>query len=383
MSKIPKFLADFMAEEKKAVLLENLGEGAVGKVYPGDPGLAFSLGGGFAGGKLNVLAGESGTGKSTLAQKLSASLQAADEDAFVFIFDTEYALDDEDKKARLQRLGLGKNTFVLSSNDPNKIFKMLSAIDTNLKAGKIKIAAIVYDSLGSLQDSTANAKMEKGDVEGAAQSFGGQAKLLGTILKRLISVASENGVTVFLVQHAMVNMDIMTSQSRPWIITGGQKLRYLAATMMLMTNIQRKDAGIVGEGDSVDKSDKDTVLSGKMIRYTCVKSRYCVEGRKVDAALNFENGEFVQTHASLARVAKLTKVAYPPAGKGTGWLAVRVGSQERQFYGEPKFIAALQEDASLSKNVLEQVLQREASSMGTEATDTPFDLRDAGLDLEA
>lgn len=373
MSKIPSFLQDLLDEEKKATLLSNLGDDCEdGAIHPQDPSLAFALGGGFAKDRINVLAGPSGTGKSFLALQTAASLQSKDPDKWVFIVDTEYNLQTKDQQARLVKMGLNPNrTFIYSSNEIDKVFGFITKIEKSLKEGKLNLAALVYDSLGGLADKTSEDKLSQGEVEGASHSFGGHAKILSAVLKVILRVAAEHNVTVMLIQHAMVQMDPNKAKGSPWIITGGQKLKFLSNVMVLLENIERKDAGIKGDGESVENGDKDFVRTGKLVRFSVIKSRFCPEGRKAEVAFNFADCSIVQKEKSLFNVACLTGVVYHPEGQGNSWWAFKnENGEEVKAYGQTKLMSLLSEPSNY-KLIEEAVL---GSKYDESSNNLPFEL---------
>jgi hypothetical protein len=73
---------------------------------------------------------------------------------------------------------------------------------------------------------------------------------------------------------------------------------------------------------------------------------------------------------------------YTPAGESTTWLAVKVNGQEKKFYGEKKLAAAIKDDAVLAQSLLDQILSKEATFIGTtEEEAVPFDLSNNGLEI--
>jgi len=285
----------------KAVITERLaGEETL---YAGDPALQWGTGG-VVRGKCNLVYGPSGSGKTGLCL-IWAGEEQKRTGGWVVIFDSEYAHSAESPAALLRYRMAGIDTdklIVLSSNEPDVLFGNLGDLEADIKNKKIpfNVSAIIVDSWGGVQGATAKTKIEEGDVVGAGNSFGGNAKLMGPILQHLLRLSAENAITMLFVQHTMMNMD----QYGPrYLLIGGQKLRFLCHGILFVESVEAKDASLLS-GDEASVDNKFTVARiGKKIRFRCEKSRLVVEGRKGEFWMNFEDLKFARPGESLYNLA--------------------------------------------------------------------------------
>lgn len=315
-----------------------------------EPFLEWAIGGGFFRGRLNVLAGPSGSGKSFLATLAAGKLQQAIPDSIVIIKDIEHYYNMPERVSRLRKFGLDlERTAIFSSNKVDEVFSSLQAIEDGLKAGEGKIAAIVIDSLGGLQDNQALKKIADGSVEDASNRFGGSAKIIGTLVKFLNDLAAKYDVTVFLIQHAIEDMDFQKTGNK-WIVTGGQKLKFQAECMLLTETVKAKETQVDSTGNVIEHKERDMlVATGKTIRAKVLKSRGTMEGKVAEFMADFESCKIIRQDKSLFALASKLGVIYHPVSQDTGranaqWWAFQVDGKEQKYHGEEKTLKALRED---------------------------------------
>jgi RecA/RadA recombinase len=283
----------------KAVIAERLaGEETL---YMGDPALQWGMGG-IVRGKCNLVYGPSGSGKTGLVL-IWAGEEQKRTGGWVIIFDSEYAHSSDSPAAlkRYRQAGIDTDKLiVLSSNEPNVLFGNLGELEKDIKKGDLNVAAIIVDSWGGVQGETAKKKLEEGDVSGAGNSYGGNAKLMGPILQHLLRLSAENAITMLFVQHTMMNM---AEYGPRYLLIGGQKLRFLVHGILFVESIQAKDASLL-DGEVASKDNEFTTARiGKKIRFRCEKSRMVVEGRKGEFWMDFENLRFARPGESLYNLA--------------------------------------------------------------------------------
>lgn len=311
-----------------------------------DPSLNWALCGGFPRNRLIVLAGDSGSGKTTMGIKHLAQIQKEDKDAIVFIIDTEFYLKDKPERVkRLQKMGLDlSRVLILYTNEPSEVFSVLPKIEQEMKNGA-PIRGGIVDSLGGVSPKAQEDRIEAGEVEKAGNQYGGTAKMIASTVKLMVRIAAESQCTIFAVQHAMDDMS--QSYGRPKkIIKGGQTLRLLSDVMILFSSINAKDSKIDLNGEVANTKTKAFI--GKKIRAKVDKCRDGVEGRCAEFTVNFVDGEVMFKERSLWEVAKTIGVVYHPVNESGAenkmmWNYM-VGNEEKSIRGEPKGIESLADD---------------------------------------
>lgn len=377
----PAFLTKMLGDLNCACIASQVSSSIQTKVQVGDPFLDWALGGGIALNRLNVLAGQSGSGKSFLCALLAAAIQRiSGPDAYVIWLDTEYFLHDQpDRISRLAKLGIDLDRLIiLSSNQPDVVFSRLDDLENEMKSGGIRVCCTITDSLGSLEDQHAAKKFAEGEIEDAANKFGGNAKLIGALVKKLTRMSAENKMTTLLVQHAIVQQGDGQSKGPPkYIVTGGSKLRLLSDLMILSETVERKDALLNQDNSSVEFSDKGVVAAGKTIRVKVLKSRFCMEGRVAEFKVNFDTCQIVRTEDSLVELAKLVGVLVHPVNPETGkenslWWTFK--GREKKYQGEKNVLLALQQDKSLFQEIVQECLNVKDVPQGYNPADVTIDV---------
>jgi RecA/RadA recombinase len=353
--------------KRKEVVRKLSGQGLL---YAGDPALQWGIGG-WARAKLNLMYGPEKSGKSTILLKAAAEEQKKT-GGIVVIFDSEYAYDafnhvnddgtpTEDNvriRSRMQKMGLDTDkVYVFCSNIPNVLFENIGLIEKALKSGEEEICSIIVDSLGALQSDAAREKIEKGDLVGASNSYGGIAKIIAQISLTMTRLVNEYGVTGFMVQHCIQNMDMYGDK---WILLGGQKLRYMMHNIVFVESVKAKDAGLLADGTTTGEN-ADGIRVGKKIRFKCEKSRNVVEGRKGEFWFNFENGEFAKPEVSLFELATSLKIIDHPVKDGKVnkmWWEYPVGAPTPiRFQGGKACIEMLSKDKDLFNAVFNDCMK--------------------------
>jgi hypothetical protein len=285
---------------------------------------------------------------------------------------------------RYKKAGIDTDKLIVSSsNEVDVLFGDLGGLEADIRKGDLNVSAIIVDSWGGVQGEAAKKKILEGEVAAAGNSFGGNAKLMGPILQHLLRVSAENAVTMFFVQHCMMNMD----QYGPrYLLLGGQKLRFLCHNIVFVESVSAKDASLL-EGDQASENNDFAVRIGKKIRFRCEKSRQVVEGRKGEFWMDFESLRFARPGDSLYNLAsslgvidnctqpdletsgankgkqKLDKDGIPLTKEVKGWYEFPVGvPNPHKFHGPDAAIKALDADQKLYNEVF-------AACMSSKKTD--------------
>jgi RecA/RadA recombinase len=279
--------------------------------YCGDPSLHWAIGG-YMRARLNLLWGPTKSGKSTFALMWAAQEQKKT-GGYVIIYDSEYNLEESNPatRTRLEAVGLDPDkVIIISSNSMNELFFGLSDLEADIKAEKLKVAAILVDSWGGVAVESAIKKIADNEISDAGNSFGGNAKFISPLIQFFLRLAGEYAITCFFVQHCMMNMD---QYGKKYLLIGGQKLRYLVHSSTFLEGVEAKDTRMDSSGHVIGQKEVDDfVATGKMIRAYCDKSRQVVEGRKVEFWVDFEKAQFAKSEWSLFSLAeRLGIVGHP------------------------------------------------------------------------
>lgn len=383
MKKAPAFFTKLGKNLDTAVLASEIAMMDVNNVIKlPDPGLNWATGL-IPSDRITVLAGDSGSGKTFLAcLMLGILMQQRPDDYAVFLDIERYFWNKPERVKRLTQFGVDLDRLkIISTNMVNEVFESLGEIERGLKenresGGNGGLCAIIVDSLGGLRTEADEKKFEEEGAEAAANKFGGMAKIFGPVVKKLLAISADNNVASILIQHAIEEQGKGGPAGAPpkKIITGGQKLRYHADVMMMMQNVERKDAGLTGDNNNIAVSDKDAVKVGKTIRAQVVKSRSTVEGKTVEYQANFDTCQLVNTHKSLFNLAKKLGIVYHPVGASgkpaIQWYAFKDQSgKEHKFHGQDETAEAFNKDQKLFDLVEQMCLTAKISPVSDEGAE--------------
>ena len=344
----------------RAVNAAAVAKGKSDSIAPtGDPALDWSLGGGWAKNRLNLIYGPSKSGKSLIAMK-GAVDQQKEKGGDIVIFDSEYYFDDPAAVQRLADIGADLDkVHIISSNQLGTLFGNIADLEVDLKEKNIDIAAIIIDSLGGIQVGNAENKILKGETDEAGDAGRGNAKYLNPVLGFVLRLCAENKVTGFVVQHCIVNQE---QYGQKYLLTGGERLKFLSNTIIFVEGSTAKDSVLVGDEMRVDKDikieqAKELAMTGKKILARCEKTRNTTENKKVEFFLNLKEAKFARPEESLFNLAKRLGVVYHPqkdnGGESIAYWEFRKGtSAPMRFHGEAKTLEAL-EDKGLYRDVYE------------------------------
>ena len=394
MGKKPSFMKAILQdnEEQRKQITKSLDGERFG--YMGDPSLDWSCGGYMRGG-MNLFYGPSKSGKSTLALIYAGQEYKKKEGVIVYI-DTENALDDPYEcdengelsagalktRKRIEIAGIPLDYFLLiKSNRASQIFSPLAKMEPDLKKDPKCVAALIVDSWEGIQSTQTSAKVDSGKADEAGNSFGGNAKTINPIIKRLVEMNVSYGLTVFGVTHVRANMD----QYGPrWILPGGQTFVHLHNMIMLIEASETKNNSLLF-GDVEGNSKSDTALKvGKLVRFKCDKSRRNVEGRTGEFFMNFHEMKFAKPEESLFNLAVRLGIVVHPINPDTGkenklwWQYPAVAESPIKWQGVKGATTALSDSKELYDELWKQC-QESGNTRGTDVDlgDTSY-VTDAG-----
>lgn len=324
MAKLPSYFSNLVKAENAAVAASLLDAKKNTLVSTDSYTIDWATKGGFARGELTLLFGTPAAGKSTLMLKMLAKEQAAFPDKVAVLIDTEYSFDAN----RAKQLGVDTTRLIIfQSNVFEKAVAPLAKIMDDIIKDK-SVCFVGLDSVKGFQSINEQSAMNEGNVDSAANAYGGISKSINPAVKILLRLACESGCMVILCNHANMNMDARTSKFYPYILTGGQLLKHLCSTVVFMDKVDGKKAKIFAAGmTSVNDSE---VAIGSIVRCKVTKSRRTVEGKVAEIYWNLENGEFQNKEEELIRLGEALgaiKVEGRTLYIGTGATAMKLGAR--------------------------------------------------------
>ena len=230
-------------------------------------------------GKVTVLAGESGSGKSYIAAG-NIVKNAQDQGIFVILIDTENALDEvwlqalkvdtSDKK--LLKLSLSMVDDVARTvSDFMKLYKDQHADD---KEGAPKVLFVI-DSLGMLLTPTDVNQFEAGEMKG---DLGRKPKALTALVRNCVNMFGSWNVGLIATNHTYASQDMFNPDDK---ISGGQGFIYASSIVIAMKKLKLKEDA---------KGNKITDVRG--IRAACkvMKTRFAKPFESVQVKIPWDTG---------------------------------------------------------------------------------------------
>jgi recombination protein RecA len=230
-------------------------------------------------GKVTVLAGESGSGKSFIASG-NIVKEAQKQGIYVILIDSENALDqswlealgvDTDEK-KLLRLSLSMVDDVARTvSDFMKGYKEAHEDDKE-NAPKV---LIVIDSLGMLLTPTDRDQFEKGEMKG---DLGRKPKALTALVRNCVNMFGSWNVGLIATNHTYASQDMFDPDDK---ISGGQGFIYASSIVIAMKKLKLKED---------EKGNKVTDIRG--IRAACkvMKTRFSKPFESVQVKIPYETG---------------------------------------------------------------------------------------------
>ena len=230
-------------------------------------------------GKVSVLAGESGAGKSYIASG-NIIKNAQDQGIFVILVDSENALDE----AWLKALGVDtdeKKLLKLSLSMVDDVAKTVSEFMKEYKAehaenreGAPKVLFVI-DSLGMLLTPTDVDQFQKGEMKG---DLGRKPKALTALVRNCVNMFGSWNVGLIATNHTYASQDMFDPDDK---ISGGQGFIYASSIVVAMKKLKLKED---------EAGNKVTDVRG--IRAACkvMKTRYAKPFEGVQVKIPYETG---------------------------------------------------------------------------------------------
>lgn len=231
-------------------------------------------------GKVTVLAGESGSGKSFLASG-NIIRNAQEQGIFVVLIDTENALDEswlhalnvdtsEDKLLKLNMAMIDDVAKVISD-----FVKEYKADYGDIPHDERPKILFVVDSLGMLMTPTDVDQFNKGDLKG---DMGRKPKALTALVRNCVNMFAEYNMGLLATNHTYASQDMFDPDDK---ISGGQGFVYASSIVVAMNKLKLKKD---------DTGAKTATVQG--IRSICkiMKTRYSKPFEKVEIEIPYERG---------------------------------------------------------------------------------------------
>ena len=230
-------------------------------------------------GKVSVLAGESGAGKSYIASG-NIIKNAQDQGIFVILIDSENALDEQ----WLQALKVDtdeKKLLKLSLSMIDDVAKTVSEFMKSYKdehaenrEGAPKVLFVI-DSLGMLLTPTDVDQFNKGDMKG---DMGRKPKALTSLVRNTVNMIGSHNVGLVCTNHTYASQDMFDPDDK---ISGGQGFIYASSIVVAMKKLKLKE-----DEDGNKVSDVRGIRAGCKV----MKTRYAKPFEGVQVKIPYETG---------------------------------------------------------------------------------------------
>lgn len=252
-------------------------------VSTGNYGLNYLLSGNFYHGipmgKVVMLAGESGSGKSYIASG-NIVKNAQEQGIFVVIIDTENALDEQ----WLHNLGVDtspekllKLNMAMIDDISKTIFSFVDEYKTNymdLPIAERPKVLFVVDSLGMALSSTSVEQAQAGSLRG---DLGIKPKQLKALVSNCVNMFGQYGFTLLGTQHTYMAQDKYSDDT----VAGGAGFVYAASMVVTMQKLKLKE-----------DEDGNKITEVRGIRSSCkvVKTRYAKPFESIKINIPYDTG---------------------------------------------------------------------------------------------
>ena len=230
-------------------------------------------------GKVTVLAGESGAGKSYIASG-NIIKNAQEQGIFVILIDTENALDEKWLQAlkvdtsedKLLKLSMSMVDDVAKT--VSEFMKGYKEQHADNKEGAPKVLFVI-DSLGMMLTPTDVNQFEAGDMKG---DLGRKPKALTALVRNCVNMFGSWNVGLIATNHTYASQDMFDPDDK---ISGGQGFIYASSIVVAMKKLKLKED---------EAGNKVTDVRG--IRAACkvMKTRYAKPFEGVQVKIPYETG---------------------------------------------------------------------------------------------
>ncbi len=240
------------------------------------------LGGGFPIGKIVLLTGSPGGGKSTLAANAIGSLHRQYENAIAFYLDAEQSMT----KKRLSQLGADPERTILISQDltVEKISDIIVKIVSWKKSQRSKIVEdipmfIVWDS------ESATMTEKQLDASDPSKVLGQKAQMLSLMIPRLANIANKERMSFLIIGQLRDKVDL-----NPYAPKGGD-LRGLGDKKITGGNVMKYHPFQIIHVKPKEEIDPAAYgFAGTVSEVKVIKNKLFTPNIKIDIVLDYMKG---------------------------------------------------------------------------------------------
>lgn len=230
---------------------------------------------GIALGKVSILAGETGSGKSLLSANVIKNAQ--DQGIFVILIDTENALDE----SWLREFQVDTSEEKLLKLNMAMVDDVARAISEYVKEYKElpederPEILFVIDSLGMLLVEAQTSQFERGELKG---DFGHKPRALKALITNCVNMFGNLGIGMLCTNHTYASQDMFNPDD---VVSGGAGPVYAASALVAMRKGKLKED---------EDGDKTTEVAGIRAMCKIMKTRYNKPFESVQLKIPYSGG---------------------------------------------------------------------------------------------
>jgi RecA/RadA recombinase len=275
--------------------------------------------GGIPLGKVSILAGQSGSGKSFLASG-NITANAQKQDVFVVLIDTENALDEK----WLHALDVDTSDEKLLKLNMAMIDEVAKLISDFMKDYKTRYGVLdeaerprvlfVIDSLGMLMTPTDVNQFEAGDLKG---DMGRKPRALGALVRNCVNMFGEYDVGLVCTNHSYASQDMFNPDD---VVSGGQGQIFASSIVVATRKLKLKE-------DEMGNKLTGGEVSGIRAQCKIMKTRFNKPFEQVEIKIPYDRG--MDPYSGLYDLFVQKKLLVK---EGNKWVYTKLdGTQIKQF----------------------------------------------------
>ena len=339
------------------------------------PSLNWALGnGGLVEGKLAVMYGPESGGKSLLGILTLIEIQKKYPKGYCLLFDAEFSFNKE----WFIKLGGDPNRLIVrQTNDPVQIFDYWYGDLKALLQDGLPLKGIMLDSVRSIVYPKDIKEVSTKQIQG-----GTGAAYLPNVLKQIVPIIREFGITTIFIQQVSDEMDMYKKLANPYVIPDGRALKHNADYFIEVTKIETKEGKVVS-GKNMIGADNQI---GHKVRMKVKKNRTGAPYRPAEFTLIYEQGISNISDEIFALAKSLDIINHPAGVSNQMW---QFGSYE-PIRGEDKMKVFVKDNPKIQQEILDacenvseaqvkkrtEILEKEFSSIKTDLDDVSVSLEE-------